>query len=275
MKIRSSAVAGQFYAGDKETLHLNVSQMLDSAESLAFSSTVKGIIAPHAGYIFSGQQAAKAYRQVLGQSFRTVCVISPSHQEYFPFISVYDGDAYQTPLGLVAIDAELRDDSVKFSGVKCSSRGHGLEHALEVQIPFLQATLRAGFQLLPLVMGMQTEETLIQLTDLVSSLSVRYGDEILFVASTDLSHFHGYKHAMKLDLQVVEMLNRLETDRLWKALKEDKVEACGGGPMVGMVKGLLAACPALKIISLGYMNSGDVIPDKGSVVGYTSALLYE
>jgi MEMO1 family protein len=274
MEIRSSFVAGQFYPGSDEALHKEISSFFDAAKLLEIDGAIRAIIAPHAGYMFSGMMAARAYRQILGESRCTVCVISPSHQEYFPFLSIYDGDAYETPLGLLEIDAELREEAAAYSGIEISRRGHGPEHALEVQLPFLQKALKSGFRLLPMVMGMQTDESVTQVSELVAGLSTKYGQELLFVASTDLSHFHSYKKAQSLDQALINMLEKLDTEALWKALAQEKVEACGGAPMIAMLKGLKKSFSNLKIHNFGYMNSGDVISDKSRVVGYTSAILY-
>lgn len=276
MKIRQAKVAGQFYEGDAERLRQEIDKLLkySDKEMITYSNTL-GMIAPHAGYMFSGKQAAKAYRSVKGMQPEIVCVISPSHREYFPFCSVYDGDAYETPLGLVEIADEARDYIGTLTGISISENGHRGEHAIEVHLPFLQTILKTSFLLLPVVMGEQSEKTINELSDVVAALASHYGSRILFIASTDLSHFHDYHTARHMDHQFIQYLEQLDDKMIWSVLENHNAEACGGGPVTAMIKGLKTVYHELKIETLGYMNSGDVISDKTSVVGYTSAVLYQ
>ena len=140
--VRQSAVAGTFYPGSKDQLEAEIGMLLRNASPQQETGTLVGLIVPHAGYVYSGITAAKAYALLRGRSIDTCILIGPSHQEYFEGVSVYPGSAYATPLGETEIDAELREDVLaRSSVVHASLRGHGGEHSLVVQLPFLQAVL--------------------------------------------------------------------------------------------------------------------------------------
>jgi AmmeMemoRadiSam system protein B len=273
LKIREPAVAGLFYPADKVKLEKEIALFLEKSPIYDGCERIYGLAAPHAGYIYSGGVAAQAYRQLMGKSFDVVVVISPSHTVYFNKISVYNGDAYRTPLGDISIDQELaweiceRNPKIELSGL-----GHdGEEHALEVQLPFLQYVLN-GFKLLPIVMGDQSLLNIDILSDaLVHTLKDR---NALIIASSDLSHFHDYETAVELDQRVVGAINIFNEDKLYDELRNDKCEMCGGGPVIATMK----ACKKLganKSKVLTYRNSGDVTGDRSRVVGYLSALFYK
>ena len=235
---------------------------------------IYGLVAPHAGYIYSGGVAAQAYRQIMERSYDAVVVISPSHTVYFNKISVYDGDAYRTPLGDIAIDQELAWELTQQNPkIELSGLGHDTdEHALEVQLPFLQYVLKS-FKLIPIVMG---DQSLLNIDILSAALEHTLKDRnALIVASSDLSHFHDYDTAVELDQRVVGAINIFNDEKLYDELRNDKCEMCGGGPVISTMK----ACKKLganKSKVLTYRNSGDVVGDRKSrIVGYLSAVFYK
>ncbi len=273
LKIREPAVAGLFYPADKVKLEKEIALFLEKSPVYDGYEKIYGLAAPHAGYIYSGGIAAQAYRQLMGKSFDVVVVISPSHTAYFNKISVYNGDAYRTPLGDISIDQELAWEICECNPkIELSGLGHDSEeHALEVQLPFLQYVLK-GFKLLPIVMGDQSLLNIEILSDaLVHTLKDR---NALIVASSDLSHFHDYDTAVELDQRVVGTINIFNEDKLYDELRNDKCEMCGGGPVIATMK----ACKKLganKSKVLTYRNSGDVTGERTRVVGYLSALFYK
>lgn len=278
-KVRKTMVAGSFYPADPGEL----AQMVDSF--LAKVSTPKnpgqliGLIAPHAGYVYSGHVAAEAYAQLKGRIIERVIVISPSHVDAFEGIAIYDGDAYATPLGNIPVDKDFALKLARQSSrLALSSRGHETiyrgrgEHALEVHLPFLQRVL-GDFVLVPLVMGDQNYETC---RDLGKALARLIRDEkTIIVASSDLSHFHPYKEAMRLDDKVITAIREGDYFNLSRNLQSRHWEACGGGPIVA----LMIAAEALgsaKATFLKYANSGDVAyGDKSRVVGYVSFAFFK
>jgi AmmeMemoRadiSam system protein B len=260
-----------FYPADAVRLAREVRSLLREARPPAVAGTLAAIVAPHAGYEYSGATAAAAYRLLEGRTIRTVVIISPSHREYFPGISVYDGDAYRTPLGDLEVDRELREALVQGDPViTAGSAGHRAEHAIEVHLPFLQSALASPPLILPIVMGDQRPDFCRRLGRKLAAILA--GSDALMVASTDLSHFHGYDEAEALDGAVIRTIERGDAERLLDDLACDRAEACGGGPTAAV---LLAAqaLGASKVTILHHCNSGDVTGDRRNVVGYVSAAI--
>ncbi len=270
-KIRPPHVAGYFYPADPLKLQNDIQRMLSDAKVDKSFGKIIGLVSPHAGYMYSGRTAAYAYNVLKGKNYKTAIVISPSHAEYFPGISVYDGDGYETPLGVVEIDEEKADKLVEgskliFRGVQ----GHRREHALEVQIPFLQSVLD-NFKIVPVVMGDQSK---VFVDELARKLSEVIDDETILVASSDLSHFYNAQQADMLDSIVERRINEFDYEQLQKDLETHKCEACGGGPIVAMMKAA-AQKNFNKAKVLKRTDSGDVTGDKSEVVGYLSAVVYD
>ncbi len=274
--IRKPAVAGQFYTSEPEALREEIETYLSRAELPDITGDIFALISPHAGYMYSGHVAAAGYALLEEGQFETVVVISPCHVEYFRFASIYEGDAYETPLGLVEIDKELskeiasRSDLVKIGpdGHETGPQGRG-EHSLEVQIPFLQVAL-GDFRIVPIVMGDQSADMVDGLGEALAGALA--GRNVLIVASTDLSHFHDDKTAKKLDGEFIARLEAFDVDGLMSSISSGKTEACGGGPSAAAMiasTGLGGTgCTILK-----YANSGDISGDRGNVVGYVSAVI--
>jgi AmmeMemoRadiSam system protein B/AmmeMemoRadiSam system protein A len=274
--VREPAVAGQFYTADPAALRKEILGYLDAARPPALGGETIAIVSPHAGYPYSGRVAAFGYKLVAGRAYDAVVVISPSHTEYFSHASVFPGAAYRTPLGDIPVDVELAKLIVSKSDlVRFDAKGHEArafqrgEHALEVQLPFLQVAL-GDFKLVPIVMGDQSAPAAEALgTALGEALR---GKSVLIVASTDLSHFHDDGEARTLDGDFQKRLALFDPAGLLKALASKSVEACGGGPVVSA---MIAArsLGATKCVVLAYANSGDVTGDRSSVVGYLSAAM--
>ncbi|MCL6493901.1 MAG: AmmeMemoRadiSam system protein B [Ignavibacterium sp.] len=270
-KIRPPQVAGYFYPAEAATLHNEIQRMLSEAKLNKTFDKIIGIVSPHAGYMYSGKTAAFAYNAIKNKDYKTAIVISPSHSEYFPGISIYDGEAYQTPLGIVEIDEDKAQKLVQgskliFRGVQ----GHRREHALEVQIPFLQTVLN-DFKIVPIVMGDQSK---VFVDELARKLAEVMDDKTIIVASSDLSHFYNSNEANLLDSLVERRINDFDYEKLQQDLDAHRCEACGGGPIVAMMKAA-ALSNYHKAEVLKRTDSGDVTGDKSEVVGYLSAVVYE
>jgi AmmeMemoRadiSam system protein B/AmmeMemoRadiSam system protein A len=274
---RKPAVAGQFYPGDPVALSKQITDFFKKARKEPIPGEIVALISPHAGYIYSGQVAAHAFKLLEGHSFETVVVISPTHIVPFMGASVYDGGAYETPLGKIPVNASLAkeiagtSDRVFLSATGHSSGGTRGEHSLEVELPFLQMVL-GKFQLVPIVMGDQDWSTCEALAGaLVKALK---GKSALIVASTDLSHFHPYDEAVRLDNIVLDHVNAFDPEGLFSDLANGACEACGGGPMVAaMLAGKGLGADESQVLK--YANSGDVTGDKSGVVGYMAAVVYD
>lgn len=276
--VRQPAAAGTFYPANPDELSRSVRELSiwESGQPRPTGQLV-ALISPHAGYVYSGKIAGQGYSLLSSGQFERVIVISPSHVEAFRQSSVYKGRAYETPLGTIPVDSEFCQKLVAESktvilsdiGHRTEARMRG-EHALEVQLPFLQARLGA-FQLVPIVMGDQSYENCLALGKALAKLVVPGRD--LIVASSDLSHFHPYHEAVALDQKVVRAVNRWDYMGLSENLERRQWEACGGGPIVAA---MIAAerLGANQAVTLKYANSGDIPQgDKSRVVGYLSAAL--
>ncbi len=276
--VRQPAVAGQFYTENPAALKKEILGYLDAAHPASPGGDPIALVSPHAGYQYSGQVAAYAYKLVAGRAYDVVVVISPSHAEYFAYASVFPGAAYRTPLGDIPVDAGLAKliaSKSKGSLVRLDPHGHETramqrsEHALEVQLPFLQVAL-GDFKLVPIVMGDQS-------APVVEALGTALGEALrgkhaLIVASTDLSHFHEDGEAKQLDGEFQKRLALFDPDALLGTLSSRSVEACGGGPVVSAMIAA-RALGATKCVVLRYANSGDVTGDRSSVVGYLAAAM--
>ncbi|HQF43047.1 MAG TPA: AmmeMemoRadiSam system protein B [Ignavibacteriaceae bacterium] len=270
MKIRYPQVAGYFYPAEKEKLQTEISLLLNISETDKSFENIFGIVSPHAGYVYSGKTAAYVYNLIKDKHYKTVIVISPSHSEYFPGISIYDGDAYQTPLGIVEIDRLMSEKLIENSKIIFRGiQGHRKEHALEVQIPFLQSVLK-DFKIVPVIMGDQRKMFVDHLAERIAFAA---DENTLVVASSDMSHFYDSEEANILDSVVEKRINEFDFEQLLKDLEDKECEACGGGPIAALMK-----AASLKNINkslvINRSDSGDVTGDKSEVVGYLSAVIY-
>ncbi len=268
--IRIPAVAGMFYPASPAKLNDEVRLMLDTYKPEKKLENVNGIVSPHAGYTYSGKTAAYAFNTVLDKNYKTVIIISPSHREYFPGVSVYHGDAYETPLGIVSVNDDIReklvtDSKLIFAGVL----GHRAEHAVEVQIPFLQVALK-DFSIVPIVMGDQNK---VCINELARKLAGVLDERTLVIASSDLSHYYNKADADRLDSVVEKRISSFNYDGLQADLETGKCQACGGGAIVAMMKAA-DMIHAKKSIVLSRSDSGDASGDNSQVVGYLSAAVF-
>jgi AmmeMemoRadiSam system protein B/AmmeMemoRadiSam system protein A len=290
-KVRQPAVAGAFYPADPKELSKMVDEFLAKAVVPEIKDPILAVVAPHAGYIYSGPVAGHTYALLRGKKYARVVVISPSHFEAFSFSSIYDGDAYATPLGTVAVDKAFTAKLAKMdSSLRLSERGHTprreqAEHSLEVQLPFLQRVL-GEFQLVPIVMGDQSYESsralgvsLAKLLDEGRERTSRKGRtqrppselDTLIVASSDLSHYHPYTEAVKLDHKTLNAVAEWDTLSLARNFERRVWEACGGAPIVAaMIASERLGANQARVIK--YANSGDTTGDRGRVVGYGSVV---
>ena len=265
---RQCAVAGFFYPSDPAVLRQEVMALLRKANQRNISGIVRGLVSPHAGYPYSGLTAAHAYALLQGKRYSTVVIVSPSHREYFNGVSVFPGEFYATPLGDVQINSELRDELLRECPlVQASDAGHHDEHAIEVQLPFLQEVLR-NFTILPVVMGDQRRDMCLELAGGLARIA--QDENVLFIASTDLSHYHSSEIAEQLDAVMIEDVRAFDWDRLMQDLDAHRTEACGGGPTVA-VMAALSDLGVTRMEILNHCNSGDVTGDRDRVVGYLAA----
>ena len=261
--IRNAAVAGLFYPGEPRALAAEVDDLLagagEPAPRLGFP---KALIVPHAGYIYSGPVAAHAYDELAPArgTVRRVVMLGPVHRVPVRGLAVPGAQAFATPLGTVAVDHEALAAVRGLPQVVQSDPAHALEHALEVQLPFLQQQL-GEFSLVPFAVGMASVDEVAEVIERLWG-----GPETLVVLSTDLSHYHPYDEARRIDARTVERIAAFAADL-------DHEEACGATPLNGLLA--LAKRKGLSVRLLAACNSGDTAGGKGQVVGYSAFAIDE
>lgn len=254
-RIRQPAVAGMFYPADARELQDTIQHFIQAQEHHP-ELTPKAIIVPHAGYIYSGPVAASAYAQLepLRDTIHRVILLGPSHRVPLIGLAATSDDYFHTPLGDVPIDQTAIDELMDLPQVRRFDAAHAMEHSLEVHLPFLQTVL-TSFQLVPLVVGEASPSEVAQV------LERFWGDdETLIVISSDLSHYHDYQTAQKLDRRTSNHIEELDYEHI------DYEDACGRNPVNGLL--YLARQEHLHLKTLDLRNSGDTAGPHDQVVGY-------
>jgi AmmeMemoRadiSam system protein B len=275
MTLRRAAVAGAWYPATAAELTREVQRHLHDADQASDAAAAYGdlaaLIAPHAGLVYSGPVAAFAYRLLRAHDFDTIVLVGPSHYVGFDGASVWASGAFETPLGALPIDSALASDILANCTVATENpAAHQREHSLEMQLPFL-ATLAGTTPIVPIVMGFQTRDTAFALADAIAGC---VGDRrALLVASSDLSHFYDAGMAATLDRQVIDRVGALDDEGLMALLERRADHACGGGPMVTVLRASRRS-GATRATILEYADSSDVSGDKTSVVGYMAAAVW-
>lgn len=273
-EIREPAVSGTFYPANPDVLRSDIEGYLGKVPDERLAGSIAGLISPHAGYMYSGQTAAYGYKALMGSAYDTVIVLAPSHQSFFVGTAAYDKGAFRTPLGLVRIDEDLSRELIKRGDiVRSDARPHRGEHAIEVQIPFLQAVL-GEFKLVPLVMGTsQDPDSSEQLAMLIYDCIRQRKERYLVIGSTDLSHYYPYDLAVQMDKAAVELIKSFDVAGLIRELPQGNYEACGAGPLIAAMM-VCERLGARRSKVFNYVNSGDVTGDMSGVVGYVSCAFY-
>lgn len=257
-KIRPVAVAGAFYPSDKAELERIVTEFLAEAKEISLAGTLKGLIEPHAGYIYSGSTAADGYKllHALDKSKNwKVFLLGPSHQLYFDGAATIEVDFWETPLGNVKQSKLTRELIQRHPEViKNIPQAHLSEHCLEVQLPFLLKVLKK-FEIVPILTGEVEPE---KLTEILLDYAQ---DDTLFMVSSDLSHYYPYEEAVKIDELANENIPELNIEKT-----KQEVEACGKVAILTLMH--LARELNWKGKFISYRNSGDTAGDRSQVVGY-------
>ena len=254
--VRHAAVAGMFYPADAGELADDIEALLGQAPALPLDPRrIKAIAVPHAGYIFSGETAACAYALIAARrdAIERVVLLGPTHRVAIHGLALPEADGFDTPLGVVAVDRDLVAAALALPQVGVSRAAHAAEHSLEVQLPFLQRVVDR-FSLLPLAVGRASATEVAQVLDALWG-----GPETLIVISTDLSHFHPYDDAVRIDAMTVDDVLALSTTI-------DHEHACGATPLNGLL--LCAQRRGLTPHLIDVRNSGDTAGDRSRVVGY-------
>lgn len=259
-QVKQPAVAGVFYPDAAQQLQHDIDGYLRAADQPR-QGRPHALVAPHAGYRYSGPIAASAYAQIVpwANAIRRVVVLAPSHRVAFRGIALSSADRFATPLGEVAVDTKAVAGIAALPGVGVLDAAFAEEHALEVQLPFLQRVL-GGFLLVPLIVGDARSE------DVARVLETLHDDETLIVVSSDLSHYHRYAECQQRDRATSESIASLEE----RAIGPE--DACGAFPLRGLLS--LARRHGWQVELLDLRNSGDTSGDHARVVGYGAYAFY-
>lgn len=254
MTVRPPAVAGLFYPADPADLRDTVERLL--ADSRNEGPVPKGLIAPHAGYVYSGPIAATAYARLepVRDVVTRVVLLGPAHRVPFSGLAASSMTAFSTPLGIVPIDAASVQAVASLDQVQSLDEAHATEHSLEVQLPFLQVALDQ-FEIVPLVVGDAKPSDVSEVIDLLWG-----GPETLIVVSSDLSHYHDHATASRIDRTTAELIESLRIDKL------SGRRACGFLAISGLLEG--ARRHGLRVTALDLRDSSQTAGDPSRVVGY-------
>ena len=272
MTIRPAAVAGSWYPGNPSALIHDLEAYLQDVPA-GPRGDVRAIIAPHAGLIYSGPIGAHAYKLAARHAFDVVVLVGPSHFHHFDGVAVWPDGAFATPLGEASIDRAGAQALLAFPVVQHMSAPHRREHSLEMQLPFIRHLL-PDVPIVPLVMGLQTRETIEALAQALAGAF--RGRRALLVASTDLSHYFDARTAATLDGRVQDAVAAFDAAGLLANFEQypeherGRYVACGGGPAIAVMQAA-KALGARDGRVLKYGHSGEISGDYGAVVGYLAA----
>jgi len=271
-KIKKPNVSGQFYEADPKRLSANIDKYISQANNVPSEKRIDILIAPHAGYMYSGGVAAYGFKAVSRQAYKTIVILAPSHFTEFDGISIWDEGGFETPLGVADVDNDfaktLMDKNKDFYFLP---EAFSPEHSLEVEIPFLQKIFD-DIKIVPVIMG---QPSYALLGSFAAALKETIGDrkDVLIVVSTDLSHYHDDAFARKIDAHTIDAVKNLKAEQVWKECRLRSMEMCGFVPVTAAL--LYAKSKGLTDTEvLRYAHSGDVSGDNKRVVGYTSIVFY-
>ncbi len=274
MQIRTPAVAGMFYPGEKDKLKKTIHECFlhpfgtGSISPSSKKTKIYGVICPHAGYVYSGPIASHSMHAISGDEKDLFIIIGPNHWGIGATIASMKDCTWQTPLGNVEVDTKAAEELSQFEKViDLDFYSHTREHSLEVQIPMLQQVFKNKFKILPIIMINQEQDTATKVGAAVAKIMKKYNS--IVIGSSDFTHYEQNDFAHKQDMALIEPILKLDVDRFYKVLLEKQVTACG----YGAIASTMIACKqmgASKGELLKYATSGDVSGDKTSVVGYGS-----
>ena len=245
-----------------------IDQLLLSAGPAQQYGHIIGVIAPHAGYVYSGGTAAHSFRQLEGGDRKRFVIVGPIHSGYPWETCNYPSCSWVTPMGEAKIDASLARTLLDSDAGIESYEGHDDEHSIEVQVPWLQALFGDLMSLLPISMGDQGLKRVEKLASALLSVS----NECVVIASSDLTHYEPGDSVERKDRLAMEAIESLDVTRFYRVLRDSLISACGYGPIATLM--LLTKGLGGRIRRLNHSNSGDVTGDYSSVVGYPSMVAY-
>lgn len=267
---RPSPLAGRWYPGDAHQLAAAVDRMLADAPATTVPGRVVGLVVPHAGYVYSGPVAARAFKCAAGQEVERVVVVSPMHHPYQGEVLTTAHAAYETPLGAIPVDT--RTIEMLAGRVPITPVSRDPEHAVEIELPFLQRALAGPFSLVPLMLRAQSWPAVRRLGEALAEV-LGGGERTLLVASSDLSHFYADEQARALDRVMLDRVASFDPEGVIRVEERGEAFACGRGAIAAvMVAARALGADGVQIA--GYGTSADASGDTSRVVGYGAAVMY-
>jgi AmmeMemoRadiSam system protein B len=265
--IRHPAVAGQFYPRNPEKLRADIRSFIRSQVE---PITALGCVAPHAGYMYSGHVAGAVYARLkLPQTFIIMC---PNHTGMGTPLSILSGGEWETPLGTVAVDGAIADQlKSRCALLSEDASAHRYEHAVEVQLPFLQAQLE-HFNFVPIAVGTSRFPALEALGDAVGETVAQAAKPVLVIASSDMNHYESDSLTRRKDARAIERMLALDSQGLYDVVTSENISMCGYGPAVAMlIAAKILGAKSAELIK--YATSGDISGDRDAVVGYAGIVV--
>ncbi|MCK9151353.1 MEMO1 family protein [Methanobacterium alcaliphilum] len=273
--IRKPAVAGIFYEGDSALLEKRIEWCFQHSlgpgklPKIGKSRSIKGAVAPHAGYVYSGPVAAHSYYKIIEDGFpETFIILCPNHTGMGSGVSLFPEGEWITPLGTVQIDEELAGDLINSGIIDADSTAHSQEHSCEVHIPFLQY-FKQDFKIIPISMWMQDLETAQEIANSIIKTTNALKRDVVVIASTDFTHYQPASIALSNDSQVMDAISKMDEKLMYERVANLDVSMCGYGPVATTII-TSKLMGATKGEILKYATSGDITEDNSSVVGYGS-----
>ncbi len=264
--IRKCCVAGSFYPSDEKQLFDIIKKYILAGKNT--NDIVQGIIAPHAGYIYSGKVAGLTYSEVHIPD--TVIIIGPNHTGIGPQISIMNSGSWEIPGHSIEIDADLADNIIKYSSfAKSDNTSHLTEHSIEVQLPFILFK-NPSVKLVPIILGSANIEMIENLADaIIESIKIK-GSNVLIIASSDMSHYISQKEAEFYDMMALNKIKTLDYSGLLNIVEKENISMCGAAPVaVTLASSKKLGAEYAELIH--YNTSGEVSGDNSQVVGYLGA----
>jgi AmmeMemoRadiSam system protein B/AmmeMemoRadiSam system protein A len=272
-EVKRPDLAGQWYSADRDELAAELDDYMARAEIPRIDGRVLGMICPHAGYAYSGEVAGYGFKALGGAPYRTVVIIGFTHRKFSDGISVYDRGAFRTPLGDAEVDTEFARALMGQSGIFSFHPDlFADENSVEMIVPFAQAAL-PGAKIVPVCIGRQDYKLCEDLAEALER-AVNGREDVLIIASTDMSHFHPHDEAREMDEFTIEKIKGLDPWGLYGEVKAGNAELCGASPVAALMLAM-KRLGADNVRILKYGNSGDATGDRDKVVGYVSAVFYK
>jgi AmmeMemoRadiSam system protein B len=265
--IRKAAWSGKFYPRSENDIRLQISEFSVGNENKV---SAKAVLVPHAGYIYSGNVAAQVYSGILLP--KRFIIISPNHWEGRTSIALDTSDEWETPMGILKVDKELSEKIMENSaGIKKAPSAHLKEHAIEVQLPFLQFHLGNDFTFVPITMLSPARSALEDLSKAIESAVKSVSEPVLLIASSDMSHYINHNDAVRIDRMAIDKILSLDPEGLYKTVTENRISMCGLHCVYTVLKtALKLGCKKAELIK--YATSGEESGDYDEVVGYAGVI---